>query len=401
MSRSSEHIAPKLIALVSNTSWSLYNFRLGLIRALIDQGIQVYAIAPRDDYSDKLTAAGATYIPIDLDAYATSAKEGLGDIAQFYKLYKEHQFDIVLHYTIKANIYGSIAARLAGCRSIAIVTGLGRTFQFKGMSQSILKMMYRVGLKCSHQVWFLNKEDRQKFLAESFTRIDKTFILPSEGVNTRKFNAEPKDIQQNGIVRFLFAGRLLKDKGILEYVEAARQLLKTHNKIRFEVVGFVNPNNNMSVTLDDIEGWQKEGTINYLGSHEDIRPYIQRADCLVFPSYYQEGVSRILLEAASMSRPIITTDNVGCRDVVEDKVNGLLVEPRSFKAVVGAIEEFLSMENADRRAMGISGRSTIKARYDERIIIHKYFQKLLGRNQHLTILKKRSCMVSTIDVALY
>lgn len=378
MSNSPQHIAPKHIALVSNTSWSLYNFRLGLIRAFLDQGIQVYAIAPRDDYSDKLTAAGATYIPIALDAYATSVKEGLRDITQFYKLYKAHKFDIVIHYTIKANIYGSIAAKLAGCRSIAVVTGLGRTFQFKGMSQSILKLMYRVGLKCSSQVWFLNKEDRQKFLAESFTRIDKTFILPSEGVNTRKFNAAPKETQHNGVVRFLFAGRLLKDKGILEYVEAARVLTKTHQKIKFEVVGFVNPNNQMSVTLDNVEQWQKEGVINYLGSHEDIRPYILRSDCIVFPSYYQEGVSRILLEAASMSRPIITTNNVGCRDVVEDKENGLLVEPRSVEEVIRAIEEFLCMDMEARRAMGINGRRSVKARFDERIIIDQYFHKLLG-----------------------
>lgn len=366
------------IALVANTSWSIYNFRLGLIRALIERGDKVYAVAPRDEYSDKLTAAGVTYIPLRMSAYSTSPFEDSKTIIRLYSIYRQYRFDHIFHYTIKANIYGSMAAKLAGCSSIAVVTGLGRTFQFKGIAQFLIKALYRLGVKCTQEVWFLNREDQQRFIEEGFVKESKTFLLPSEGVNTSKFVAPKKKSFRNGVVRFLFAGRLLKDKGILEFVETARQVTASHKKIKFEIVGFVNPNNSQSVSLDDLEGWQKEGVINYLGSHEDIRPYIKRADCIVFPSYYQEGVSRILLEAASMSRPIITTDQVGCRDVVIDGYNGWLVPQKSVSSLIEATEDFIYLPIEERNRMGANGRSLVKKRFDERIIIDCYFTKLFS-----------------------
>ena len=366
------------IALVANTSWSIYNFRLGLIRALIEKGHHVYAIAPRDDYSDKLTASGVTYIQLQMDAYSTSPLEGLKTMFRLYSIYRKHRFDHIFHYTIKANIYGSIASRIAGCSSISVVTGLGRTFQFSGFAQYFLKTLYRIGIKCTSEIWFLNQEDRQRFIDEGLVKLSKTDLLSSEGVNTSRFVAPPKKTLRKGILRLLFAGRLLKDKGILEFVAAAREITKIHKKIKFEIVGFVNPRNSMSVSLNDLEQWQNEGIINYLGSHEDIRPYIKRADCIVYPSYYQEGISRILLEAASMSRPIITTDQVGCKDVVIDGYNGTIVPKRSVESLVEAIEDFLYLSSEARQQMGANGRSLVKKRYDERIIIDLYFSKMFS-----------------------
>lgn len=369
------------IALVANTSWSIYNFRLGLIQALIAKGHHVYAIAPRDDYSDKLTASGVTYIPLLMKAYSTSPIEDAKTAFLLYSIYKKRQFDHIFHYTIKANIYGSIAARLAGSPSVSIVTGLGRTFQFKGIGQFLIKQLYRIGAKSTDEVWFLNKEDQKRFIDEGIVKESKTYLLPSEGVNTTKFVAAAKKTFSGGIIRFLFAGRLLRDKGILEFVEAARQIGRNRKKIKFEIVGFVNPKNSQSVSLNDLERWQKEGIINYLGSHEDIRPFIKRADCVVFPSYYQEGISRILLEAASMSRPIITTDQVGCRDVVLDGHNGWIVPQRSIPALVEAIENFLYLSTEEKHLIGSNGRALVKNRFDERIIISCYFAKLFTSDQ--------------------
>ncbi len=377
------------IALVSNTSWSIYNFRLGLIRALIQAGHHVYAIAPRDEYSDKLTAIGATYVPIKIDNYSSSPFSDLKTLYILFKLYRFYRFNQVIHYTIKVNIYGSIAAKLAGLKSIAVVTGLGRTFQFKGITQRIVHLLYKIANRCSDEVWFLNGEDQQRFISEGLIKSKRTFILPSEGVNTSRYRGTPLTEVDNKIKRLLFAGRLLKDKGILEFVHAAKVISKTHKQVKFEIVGFVNPKNPMSVTLDEIEGWQRSGWINYLGSHEDIRPFINRADCLIFPSYYQEGISRILLEAASMSRPIITTDQVGCREVVDHNQSGFLIPPRSVIALIEKIKHILTLSRSELAEMGRKGRSRVKTLYDERLIIDIYFEKLFNLESKVSLASER------------
>lgn len=338
----------------------------------------VYAIAPRDDYSDKLTAAGVTYIDLPMQAHSTSPLEDMKMFFRLYQIYRAHRFDMILHYTIKMNIYGAIAAKANRLISISIITGLGRTFQFSNLIQKLINRLYRVSASCAQELWFLNTEDEQRFIDERIVKSEKTFVLPSEGVNLSRFIGSALKDKTSGVTRFLFAGRLLKDKGILEFVEAAKRIIQLEKKVKFEVVGFVNPNNSMSVTLSELEEWQKQGWINYLGSHEDIRPYINRADCIVFPSYYQEGVSRILLEACSMSRPVITTDQVGCRDVVEDNVNGLLTTPRSVDSTVRAIFDFLNLSHNERLAMGQKGRQKVKESFDENHIIDIYFEKLFG-----------------------
>ena len=378
------------IALVANTSWSIYNFRLGIIKALITAGHKVYAVAPRDDYSDKLTAAGVTYIPIKIKAHSTSPFEDLKTFFRLRSIYKRYRFDLVVHYTIKMNLYGALAARLLSIKNISVVTGLGRTFQFSGVTQYLIKSVYKLSCFASSDLWFLNQEDRDRFVSEGLTSEKHTFILPSEGVNTKRFTGTPQFSQNKIITRFLFAGRLLKDKGILEFVDAAKQLSTLEKKVKFEVVGFVNPDNSMSVTLADLETWQKKGWINYLGSHEDIRPFINRADCIVFPSYYQEGVSRILLEAASMSRPIITTDHVGCRDVVDHMANGLLIPVKSIDHLVQACRLFLNLPAEERLQMGFKGREMVKKRFDERRIIDIYFNRIFKAKQHNQLSNKTS-----------
>ena len=378
------------IALVANTSWSIYNFRLGVIKALIAAGHKVYAIAPRDDYSDKLTAAGATYVPIKVKAHSTSPIEDLRTFFRLRSIYKRYHFDLVIHYTIKMNLYGALAARLLRIKNISVVTGLGRTFQFSGITQYLVKSVYKLSCLASSDLWFLNDEDRDRFVSEGLANKINTFILPSEGVNTKRFTGIPQYSENKILTRFLFAGRLLKDKGILEFVEAAKQLSFQEKKVKFEVVGFVNPDNSMSVTLADLEDWQKKGWINYLGSHEDIRPFINRADCVVFPSYYQEGVSRILLEAASMSRPIITTDHVGCRDVVDHNSNGILIPIKSVDHLVKACRQFLNLSIEERLQMGFKGRQLVKKRFDERKVIDIYFNRIFKVKKHNPLTIKTS-----------
>lgn len=366
----------KHIALVANTSWSIYNFRLGVVRALLTKGYKVYAIAPRDDYSDKLTAAGATYIPISLHAHSVNLVKDLGLCLQLFRIYRHYRFDFIFHYTIKANIYGCIVARMAGLRSVAIVTGLGRTLQFRQPVQTIVDQLYKLAAWSAEAVWFLNQPDRRSFIARGIVVPHKTKVLPSEGVNTSRFVGVRLDQKKHNVVRLLFAGRLLKDKGILEFVEAAKYFHQFKSRIKFEIAGFVHPSNPMSVSLAQLEEWQRNGWINYLGSHEDIRPFINRADCVVFPSYYSEGISRILLEAASMSRPIITTDQVGCREVVHHQKNGWLIPLKSVEHLISAIREFCALSMSEKVLMGDVGRKLARKYFDEQLIINEYLQFL-------------------------
>jgi len=366
------------IALVSNTSWSIFNFRIELIRSLIQRGFKVSTIAPRDEYSDKLTAAGASFIPLEISNYSTHPFYDLRTFYQLFRIYKSGKFDTIIHYTIKPNIYGGIAARLNKTAYYQIVTGLGRTFGFSKITQVIVNSLYKFSIKNAKEIWFLNDENRNKFVNEGLVQFEKTFVLPSEGINTNKF-LRTTELKQNKITRFLFAGRLLKDKGILDYLEAAKVIVKKYPRVKFEIIGFTNIKNKNSITLHHLESWQQKGWINYLGSHEDIRPFINRSDCVVFPSYYEEGISRILLEASSMSTPIITTDQIGCRDVVRHDENGLLFPKKSVPDLIDAIEYFLDMPIEKRLEMGTKGRSFVKEFFDIRIVVNYYFKKIFSR----------------------
>ena len=364
------------IAFVSNTAWSLFNFRLGVIRMCVSRGMEIFLLAPKDEYSAKLTAEGAILIPIRLINYSTNPIDEILLFYSLWRIYTREKFDLIFHYTIKPNIYGTLAAKLANLPSIAITTGLGRTFKFRSKAVNFATLhLYKLAGRYCSQMWFLNQSDKETFLLKKIVKREKCFILPSEGINLRKFQPSYK-IKNSPITRFLFAGRLLVEKGIYEFIEAARALKKETAKIRFEVLGFIDEDNAYSVSSHQILTWQKEGVIKYLGSTEDVRPYISRADCIVFPSYYREGISRILLESASMEKPIITSDNIGCKDVVIDGYNGLLCKPRSATDLIRTIRHFLKLSDADRKTMGRNGRIFVRKKYNEEDIIEIYHTKI-------------------------
>ena len=364
--------SPTKIAFVSNTSWSIYNFRIELIRSLIAHGFDVFVLAPKDSYSTKIISEGARFVPIGLENYSVNPIKDIQLFIQLYRLYRLHHFDHIFHYTIKPNIYGSLAAKLTNTSSVAITTGLGRLFNFSNpFIRRLSLFLYKVAAKSAREVWFLNSRDQADFIRLGIVSKKRTCILPSEGINTNKFVPGQQN-KPTSFTRFLFAGRLLKDKGLLEYVDAARFIKSTDPKVKFEVLGFLDDQGSNAVKLNEIMEWHRSGVIHYLGSTEDVRPYIARADCLVFPSYYREGISRILLEAASMETPIITTKNIGCEEVVKHGVNGLLCKPRSSESLVHCINEFLALCHEDRKVMGKQGRIFVKEHFDLARIITIY-----------------------------
>ena len=359
------------IALVANTSWSIYNFRLGLIRRLQEEGYNISVIAPKDNFTSKLIVEGIDYHEIDMSNYGTNPFAEVNLIYQYYKLYKKINPNLIFHYTIKPNIYGTIAAWMCRKPSILITTGLGHLFQFSNFLVRLITLfLYRIAALLTKEVWFLNDNDRDIFLYKRIVRKSKTRILRSEGINTDWF--KPKKDKKFYIDRFLFAGRLIWEKGVGEYVQAAKIIREKYPRIKFELLGFIDQSNPKSVPYDYIHKWQKEKVIKYLGETTDIRPFMEKATCLIFPSYYREGMSRVLMEAASMETPIITTDNVGCRDIVDHGKNGFIVEPQNVTALVEAIETFINMDDQDKLVMGKLGRKKMVEHFCEENILSHY-----------------------------
>lgn len=366
------------IAIVSNTSWSVYNFRLGLIRRLQELGYEISIIAPQDNFSAKLVAEGFHFHHIYTNNYSTNPFNDLRTLLQLKRIYQKNKFDFIFHYTIKPNIYGTLAARWCGIPSIAITTGLGRLFSFNNKLVKFLSTkLYQIAARYSQQVWFLNQSDLNSFVKKGITSKEKAFLLPSEGIDTQKFKpTESYSKREQKRLTFLFAGRIIWDKGVKEFVEAAKMIKKQHSNIEFQILGFIDPANPNAVPYEDIQRWQRQNIISYLGETEDVRPYLEETSCLVFPSFYNEGVSRILLEAAAMGKPIITTDNVGCRDVVKDNLNGFICQPKDKNDLAQKILKFMELPFREQESMGLNGRRVVLEKFSEERIINIYVDYL-------------------------
>jgi len=371
----------KTVAIVINTSWNIYNFRLGLLKALQEDGYRVVAIAPEDEYSSKFEKVGIKYYDIKMNNKGTNPIEDIQLIFSFYKLYKEVKPDIILHYTIRPNIYGSMAAWMLGIPVIANISGLGTVFLNDNISSKIAKMLYKIALTIPKKVFYQNVHDRELFINLGLVKEEKTDLLPGSGIDTDKF--KPKNIidKKDNIVRFLFIARLLKDKGLEEFVAAAKQMsskleAKERKRVKFSILGAYYPGNPTAITEDEMKVWEDEGVVEYLGVRDDVKSVICRYDCIVLPSY-REGLSRVLLEAASMAKPMITTNVPGCREVVNDGVNGYLCEVKNVDSLAKQMFKMFKLSNEERKKMGREGREKVMFEFDEKFVIKKYLDALI------------------------
>jgi len=370
------------IAISANTSWYIYNFRKNTIISLIEQGYKIMAIAPQDEYSNKLSELGCQLIHIDIDQGGTNPVRDLKTLFDFQLIYRKYSIDVVLNFTPKNNIYSTLAASLNGTKSINNIAGLGILFINESITSKIARFLYKISQSKASKLFFQNEDDRKLFLNKKITTTVETDRLPGSGVDLSRFIVSPTS--NDGTVRFLLIARMLYDKGIGQYVEAARVLKAKHgHNVELCLLGFLDVNNPSAVSKQDMQSWVDEGIVNYLGTSDNVEQEIAKVDCMVLPSYYREGVPKSLLEAGAMGKPIVTTDNVGCRETVDDGINGFLCEPRSSASLIEKLELIMNMTHVERLAMGEKSRIKIESEFDERIVINKYLdaiKKCLSKN---------------------
>jgi len=364
----------KKIVLVCNTSWGMMMFRSGLMKRLVQEGYDVSVLAPYDKHSQEIEALGCHYINVPMDNKGSNIFKDLFLIRRLYKHYKEINPCLIFHYTIKPNIFGTLAAKYADIKSIAVITGLGYTFINNGITSIIAKKLYKISLKHSQKVWFINYEDRKKFIKERIIARDLMEIIPSEGVNMCKYAPLEKSTK-DGVFRFVLIARLLWDKGVGELVKAAREIKKKYPNVEVQLVGFVDAKNPQSISKEQVDDWVSKGWIKYMGSTDDVRTFIAGADCIVLPSY-REGVSMILLESASMAKPIIASNVPGCRDIVEHGSSGYLCNVMDSHDLMLKMEKMLNLTETERQEMGDRGRAHIKRDFDEQIVLQRYLHTI-------------------------
>lgn len=359
----------KHLVFSGNNAWGMWNFRSKLVKYFIDEGYRVTITAPYDKvYFEKFEKIGCTTYDVPINAKGINPITDIRLILNYRKLLRIIQPDLSITYTIKPNIYASIAAESLGIKYLPVTTGLGYTFLTKGIISKIAHMLYKYAFRKAEQVWFLNKDDIASFKEAKLIAEEKIVQLYGEGVDTEYFSTST--LPNNEPV-FLFIGRMLKDKGVIEYVDAARILKKKYPAARFQLLGAVWLDNPAAITKQEIHYWENEKIVEYLGCTSDVRPYIEEAMCVVLPSY-REGVPCTLMEAASMARPIIATDVPGCHEVVIDGDNGFLCNVKDAEDLASKMEKTILMSQENRINMGVNGRIRMIEKFDIKNVIAQY-----------------------------
>ncbi|WP_319559865.1 glycosyltransferase family 4 protein [Marispirochaeta sp.] len=359
------------IVISYNGCWYVWNTRRPLIRALQDAGYRLSVVAPRDDYTEKLTGMGLGYREIELDAKGINPIRDLKTLARYKRVYRELSPSILLQYTIKPNIYGSIAAKGLGIPVINNITGLGTVFERPGPLQTAVRMLYRYAFSRAEKIFFQNPDDRRLFLDGKLIHENQTGLLPGSGVNPDYFSPRPRP---EGPFCFLFVGRLLKAKGVEDFIAAAEIVKTRHPEIRFVLVGPYDSSDPWSADKNLLQSARDRDIIEVPGPTDEIRDALAAADCMVLPSRYREGIPRSLLEAASMAKPLIAADSVGTREPVRDGVNGYLCRPGEPGDLAAKMEQMLALSADELKAMGKASRALVKECFDEEIVINTYLQ---------------------------
>ncbi|MCK9503426.1 MAG: glycosyltransferase family 4 protein [Porticoccaceae bacterium] len=356
------------VTLSANTSWYLFNFRRSTILRLQSEGYRVVCLSPQDDYSARLEAElGCQWLPLTMDNKGSNPLRDAFLFRQFIRCYKKLRPIAAFHFTIKNNIYGTWAARLLNIPAINNVSGLGTAFIRSGVVAAIVRMLYKTSQPLAHRVFCQNEEDYQLLVEQKLVPVSRLQLLPGSGVDLQRFH--PGLRQSHGdSFRFLYAGRMLADKGLYELIEAFTTLYLSRQDCALWLCGFTDADNVSAISESRLQAWAKLPGVTWLGASDNMEHIYAQVDAVVLPSY-REGMPRSLLEAGAMGLPVVTTNVPGCRNLVAHGDNGLLCEPKNSQSLQLAMAALLNMPENDRKRLGDNSRHLIERAYSEDLVV--------------------------------
>lgn len=355
------------ILILANNDVGLYQFRKELIEELL-QGNEVLISLPYGEMVEPLKKIGCRFIDTPVDRRGINPVTDLKLLMTYCRMLRKEKPDLVITYTIKPNVYGGLACRLMGVPYAANITGLGTAFQKKGLLKSLVTVMYKVGLKKAKTVFFENQENQQIFIHAGIAKQEKTCLLNGAGVNLERY--QPTAYPGGDTTRFLFIGRVMKEKGIDELFAAMRKLLSDGYDCTLDILGGCEENYRPVMEAYEAEGW-----LHYHGSQPDVRPYIAASHCGVLPSWH-EGMANVNLECAASGCPIITSNIHGCLEAVENGVSGYLCERKDPESLYRVMKSFAELSFEQRTAMGLAGRKRMEEVFDKRKVVAKTLERL-------------------------
>ena len=353
-----------------NSMWSMHNFRLTTMQCLKEDGYRIVVLSPRDECSEMLLKMGFEVCHIELDRKGVNVWSEFKLLIKYVKIYKQINPDLIFHYTVKPNIYGTVAASVLHIPAIAVVTGLGYLFTNRTVISVLVGYLYKMVLKLAYKTMFLNSDDLDLFVKKGLVDVNKTGILPGEGVDVERYKSlcNYENIREYD---FLLVARMLWDKGVMEYVKAAEILREKHPDVFFGLLGPVDYGNPAAISEEQIMEWDNDGVIKYLGVTDDVKGVLEKTGCVVLPSY-REGVPRALLEAASMSLPLIASNVPGCRDVVDDCDTGFLCEDKNISSLASAMSKIIALKSEEKIKMGEMSRAKIVRMFSDDVVLENY-----------------------------
>lgn len=354
------------ILILANNDVGLYNFRKELIEELIKKN-EVYISLPYGDLIPKLEELGCNFIDTPISRRGTNPLTDIKLLLKYRNIIKEIKPDIVLTYTIKPNVYGGMASRMSKVPYLANITGLGTAVENGGLLQSITLLLYKISLKKANCVFFQNIDNRE-FITKNIT-IKNHKLIPGSGVNLNQYSL--LNYPSDDSINFLFVARIMKEKGIDQYLEAAEYIREKYPNTVFHILGYCE-----DTYEERLKVLQNKGIIQYHGMQSDVREFHKISHCTIHPTYYPEGMSNVLLESAACGRPIITTNRSGCREIVDDGENGYIVEKQNSFDLIEKVEMFLRLEKGDKEKMGLKGRLKIEKEFDRKLVINAYLNEI-------------------------
>lgn len=368
----------KTILVLSNSWEGLHSFRKEVFQAFRDKGYEVYISCPLDEDEEKakwFENIGCKIINTKFNRQGTNPIADIRLMLTYRSMIKQVKPVTVLTYTIKPNLYGGMACALCGVPQLANITGLGAAVEYPGLMQKFTVMLYKLGLRKTHVTFFQNEDNRQFCIQHKMVN-EHTQLIPGSGVNLQYHEQKPYPANSEPL-RFVFCSRIRREKGIEEYIAAAEYCHEKGYKAEFHVLGGCE--GDYESRLKDLTA---KGIVNYHGRQSDVRPFFAMANCTIHPTFYPEGLSNVLLESCATGRPIITTDRAGCREIVDNGVNGYIVKQQDSKDLINKVDKFINLAYEEKKSMGLAARRKVEAEFDRQIVVEAYLETVnaLGKS---------------------